>query len=76
MAAMDTPPGLTREMVPGRFADRLERLEDNWDDLDDYIAFFVSNSAPLLDLEDPLLRDNLVRSARWPGTALAGCLGG
>jgi hypothetical protein len=61
---MDTPPGLTREMVPGRFADRLERLEDNWDDLDDYIAFFVSNNAPLLDLDDPLLRDNLVHDLR------------
>jgi pimeloyl-ACP methyl ester carboxylesterase len=61
---MDTPPGLTREMVPGHFADRLARLEDNWDDLDDYIAFFVSNNAPLLDREDPLLRDNLMHDLR------------
>jgi hypothetical protein len=38
--------------------------EDHWDDLDDYITFFVSNSAPLLDLEDPLLRDNLVHDLR------------
>jgi pimeloyl-ACP methyl ester carboxylesterase len=61
---MDTPPGLTREMVPGLFADRLARLEDNWDGLDDYIAFFVANTAPLLTREDPLLRVNLAHDLR------------
>jgi pimeloyl-ACP methyl ester carboxylesterase len=61
---MDTPLGLTRETIPALFADRLARLEDTWDGLDDYIAFFVANTAPLLDREDPLLRDNLAHDLR------------
>jgi len=61
---MRTPPGLTREMVPGLFADRLGRLEHTWPTLDDYISFFVTNTAPLLDREDPLLRDNLAHDLR------------
>jgi pimeloyl-ACP methyl ester carboxylesterase len=60
---MSTPPGLTREMVPAVFADRLARLEHAWVDLDDYIAF-VANTAPLLDPADPLLRDNLAHDLR------------
>jgi pimeloyl-ACP methyl ester carboxylesterase len=61
---MSTPPGLTREMVPAIFADRIGRLEHSWVDLDDYIAFFVTNTAPLLDPTDPLLRDNLAHDLR------------
>jgi pimeloyl-ACP methyl ester carboxylesterase len=61
---MSTPPGLTREMVPALFADRIGRLEHSWVNLDDYIAFFVTNTAPLLDPTDPLLRDNLAHDLR------------
>lgn len=60
---MSTPPGLSREMVPGLFADRLGRLNQVWNDLDDYISF-VANTAPLLDPRDPLLRDNLAHDLR------------
>jgi pimeloyl-ACP methyl ester carboxylesterase len=61
---MSTPPGLTREMVPALFADRIGRLEHSWVNLDDYIAFFVMNTAPLLDPTDLLLRDNLAHDLR------------
>jgi pimeloyl-ACP methyl ester carboxylesterase len=61
---MSTPPGLTREMVPALFADRIGRLEHSWVDLDDYIAFIVTNTAPLLHPTDPLLRDNLAHDLR------------
>ena len=46
---MVTPPGLTREMVPALFADRLQRLDQHWPSLDDYVQFVVANTAPLLD---------------------------
>ncbi|HEX7209735.1 MAG TPA: alpha/beta fold hydrolase [Propionibacteriaceae bacterium] len=36
---MRMPPGLTREMVPALYADRLARVEQIWADLDDYISF-------------------------------------
>jgi pimeloyl-ACP methyl ester carboxylesterase len=39
---MSAPAGLTREMVPAVFADRLARLGRVWDDLEDYISFFVA----------------------------------
>ena len=61
---MSAPAGLTREMMPTVFADRLARLGRVWDDLEDYISFFVANTAPLLDRDDPLLRDNLAHDLR------------
>jgi pimeloyl-ACP methyl ester carboxylesterase len=61
---MQAPAGLTREMLPAVFADRLARLDRTWDSLDDYVAFFVANTAPLLDRDDPLLRDNLAHDLR------------
>ncbi len=56
---MPPPPGLSPEMLPAVFADRLARLEHRWASIDEYVGFFVANSAPLLDPADPLLRDNL-----------------
>jgi pimeloyl-ACP methyl ester carboxylesterase len=53
------PPGLTPELLPHVFADRLGRLEHDWESLDDYLAFFTKTTAPLLDPTDPLLRDYL-----------------
>ena len=49
-------PGLTRELLPVVFADRLGQLEQRWDSFEDYLAFFSANTAPLLDGSDPLLR--------------------
>jgi pimeloyl-ACP methyl ester carboxylesterase len=56
---MAAPPGLTRELLPVVFADRLGRLGKQWESLDAYLAFFTANTAPLLDRDDPLLRDYL-----------------
>jgi pimeloyl-ACP methyl ester carboxylesterase len=53
------PPGLTRELLPAVFADRLGRLKHRWASIDEYLQFFVANTAPMLDPADPLLRDNL-----------------
>lgn len=56
---MAGPPGLTPEMLPIAFKDRLGRLEQTWDSLEDYLSFFVSQTAPLLERDDPLLREYL-----------------
>jgi pimeloyl-ACP methyl ester carboxylesterase len=53
------PPGLTREMLPAVFRDRLARLDREWPAVQDYADFFVANTAPLLDPADPLLLDYL-----------------
>jgi pimeloyl-ACP methyl ester carboxylesterase len=60
---MRTPPGLTREIVRALFADRLGRLKQAWPALDDYVSF-VAKTAPLLDPDDPLLRDSLAHDLR------------
>lgn len=57
------PPGLTRELAPTVFADRFARLGRTWE-LDEYVDFFVAQTAPLLDPADPLLRDNLAHDLR------------
>jgi pimeloyl-ACP methyl ester carboxylesterase len=56
---MPAPPGLTKEMLPLVFKDRLARLEQGFASLEDYAAFFVANTAPLLDPTDPVLIDYL-----------------
>ena len=56
---MAPPAGLTRELLPQVFADRLGRLAQTWDSFDDFVEFFTSQTAPLLDPADPLLRDYL-----------------
>jgi pimeloyl-ACP methyl ester carboxylesterase len=55
---MATPPGLTPELVPTVFADRLARLSKQWAH-EDFVQFFVEHTAPLLDPSDPLLQDYL-----------------
>ena len=55
---MATPPGLTREAVPAVFADRLARLTKAWQHAD-FVQFFTSQTAPLLDPQDPVLREYL-----------------
>lgn len=56
---MARPPGLTPDALPEVFADRLARLARPWGTLDEYAAFFTSQTAPLLDADDPLLRGYL-----------------
>lgn len=69
---MVTPPGLSREALPAVFADRLGRLEHEWSSLDDYLAFFTANTAPLLDPDDPLLRAYLAHDLRDGRVLLSG----
>jgi pimeloyl-ACP methyl ester carboxylesterase len=74
---MARPDGLTREMLPAVFADRLGRLDHSWDSLEDYHEFFSGSTAPLLDPADPLLRDYLAHDlvggkVRLSGDALLG----
>jgi pimeloyl-ACP methyl ester carboxylesterase len=61
---MPTPPGLTPEALPAVFADRLARLDQQWESVQEYLDFFVANTAPLLDPADPLLRDYLAHDLR------------
>lgn len=44
-----------REQLEAAFADRLGRLATDWPDLATYVGYVVSQTAPLLDLTDPLL---------------------
>jgi pimeloyl-ACP methyl ester carboxylesterase len=55
---MTAPPGLTREMVPTLFADRVSRLGRKWTP-DDYRDFFAGQTATLLDPADDTLRGYL-----------------
>lgn len=69
---MAAPPGLTRELLPVVFADRLGRLEQAWPSLEDYLDFFVTNTAPLLDPNDPVLRGYLEHDLRGGRVRLSG----
>lgn len=59
-----TPPGMTRDLVPAAFADRLDRLARSWPSVADYLDFFVTHTAPLLDPDDPLLHGYLAHDLR------------
>jgi pimeloyl-ACP methyl ester carboxylesterase len=70
-------PAAAREALPVLFRDRLARLEKRWASVDEYLAFFVANTAPLLDPADPLLRTYLEHDldhglVRLSGEALLG----
>lgn len=52
---MDAPPGITVEMRVHGLDDRLRRLDRSFAGVEDYVAFFVANTAPLLDPADPML---------------------
>ena len=69
---MNVPPGLTPEQIPVLFADRLGRLEQKWDSVADYAAFFTANTAPRLDPSDPLLLDYLEHDLRDGVVQLSG----
>jgi pimeloyl-ACP methyl ester carboxylesterase len=69
---MAAPAGLTREMVPAVFADRLARLEQRFDSTEAYAEFFTSGTAPLLDPTDPLLLDYLEHDLRDGKVRLSG----
>jgi len=69
---MATPAGLTRELLPTAFADRLGRLEHEWRSLDEYLRFFTTQTAPLLDPDDPLLRLYLEHDLRDGRVLLSG----
>lgn len=53
---MTPPAGLTPEMLPTVFADRLARLDQRWSSVEAYAAFFTGQTAPMLDPDDPLMR--------------------
>jgi pimeloyl-ACP methyl ester carboxylesterase len=61
---MATPPGLTPELLPTVFADRLSRLDQIWTSVEEFAAFFTAHTAPLLDPHDPLLLDYLRHDLR------------
>lgn len=61
---LNASPGMTREMLPAVFADRLGRLQHRWASLDEYLDFFVANTTPLLDRDDPQLRRYLEHDLR------------
>lgn len=63
---MAAPPGLTREMVPTMFADRVARLGRTWT-ADDYREFFTGPTAPLLDPADDVLRGYLAHDLDGEG---------
>lgn len=72
---MATTAGITREQIPALFADRMGRLERRWESLDDYLAYFVGATTPLLDPDDGTLRGYLAHDladgrARLSGDAL------
>jgi pimeloyl-ACP methyl ester carboxylesterase len=64
---MVQPPGLTPELLPVVFADRLGRLSQSWE-LAAFVEFFTTETAPLLDPHDPLLRDYLAHDLAADGT--------
>lgn len=70
--SMNPPAGLTPELVPAVFADRLARLEHDWDSLDSYLDFFTASTAPMLDPADPLLRDYAALDLRDGKALLSG----
>lgn len=55
---MSAPPGLTEDMLPAMFADRIGRLGRDWT-MADYSSYFVTETAPLLDPGDALLQHYL-----------------
>ena len=69
---MATPPGLTRELLPAVFRDRLARLEQDWASLDDYVDFFVTHTGPLFDPNDPVLRGYAAHDLRDGRVRLSG----
>lgn len=69
---MAKAPGLTPELLPVVFKDRLDRLEHRWDNLDDYLAFFTGSTAPLLDPADPVLRGYLAHDLKDGRVRLSG----
>lgn len=55
---MATPPGLTPELLPQVFADRIARLEHAFGSVEEYVQTFAL-TAPLLDPADPVLQGYL-----------------
>lgn len=56
---MAPPAGLTRDNVEVAFADRVGRLSRSWESVEEYLDYFTSSTTPLLDRDDPLLREYL-----------------
>jgi pimeloyl-ACP methyl ester carboxylesterase len=69
---MDASPGIPIEMKIAALDDRLRRLDQRFASVQEYVNFFVANTAPLLDAHDPILneycahdlRDGAVRLSR------------
>lgn len=63
---MEAPSGLTPEMVPTLFADRVSRIGRTWTP-EEYRDFFTSQTAPLLDPADETLRGYLAHDLDTDG---------
>lgn len=64
---MTPPAGITRDNVGAAFADRVARLGRRWT-LEEYLGYFTSSTAPMLDPADPLLRAYLAHDLADDGT--------
>lgn len=64
---MAQPPGLSEENLPTVFADRIARLAHSWTK-DDFVEFFTTSTAPLLDPTDPILLSYLDHDLAADGT--------
>ena len=51
--------GMTEAEVAAAFRDRFARIERTWTSLDEYRAFFIGATAPLLRPDDPVLAEYL-----------------
>lgn len=69
---MAPPPGLTRDNVEVAFADRVGRLSRSWQSVEEYLDYFTSSTTPLLDRDDPLLREYLQHDLRDGRVRLSG----
>ena len=69
---MAPPPGLTRDNVEVAFADRVGRLSRSWQSVEEYLDYFTSSTTPLLDRDDPLLREYLQHDLRHGRVRLSG----
>jgi pimeloyl-ACP methyl ester carboxylesterase len=69
---LQRPPGLTEQSIEAAFADRLARLGRPWESVDDYLDYFCSSTAPLLDRDDPLLRHYVEHDLRDGRVRLSG----
>jgi pimeloyl-ACP methyl ester carboxylesterase len=69
---MAPPPGLTPDNVQVAFADRVGRLSRSWTSVEEYFDYFTSSTTPLLERDDPLLREYVEHDLRDGRVRLSG----